>query len=168
MVLKNFYKETTDLDDKEMLFSKFEIVIDRLNETLNELIETVKIQENRDIVHDDVSFDAVFTKTLAILDIQILDSKAVVTSNFSEAPTIKYPKLYMESILLNLLSNSIRYRAPDRIAQIHFRTEIINNEILLIATDNGLGIDLKNMGINFLDLIKHFIDTPILKELVFL
>jgi light-regulated signal transduction histidine kinase (bacteriophytochrome) len=49
----------------------------------------------------------------------------------------------MESILLNLLSNSIRYRAPDRIAQIHFRTEIINNEILLIATDNGLGIDLK-------------------------
>jgi PAS domain S-box-containing protein len=160
LVLKNFYKETTDLDDKEMLFSKFEIVIDRLNETLNELIETVKIQENRDIAHDDVSFDAVFTKTLAILDIQILDSKAVVTSNFSEAPTIEYPKLYMESILLNLLSNSIRYRAPDRIAQIHFRTEIINNEILLIATDNGLGIDLKKYGHQLFGLNKTFHRHP--------
>ena len=54
--------------------------------------------------------------------------------------------MYLESILLNLLSNAIRYRAPNRIAQIHFRTEIKNNEIILIATDNGLGIDLKKYG----------------------
>jgi len=146
MVLRDFYKENTDLKDKAMLFSKIEIVIDRLNETLSELIESVKIRGNKDIVYDSVIFDTVFAKTLAILDIQILDSKAVVTSNFCEAPNIEYPKLYMESILLNLLSNSIRYRAPDRIAKIHFHTEIINNEILLIASDNGLGIDLKKYG----------------------
>ena len=146
MVLKDFYKENTDLKDKAMLFSKVETVIDRLNETLNELIESLKIQGNKGITNDAVIFDTVFAKTLAILDIQILDSKAVVTANFCEAPTIEYPKLYMESILLNLLSNSIRYRAPDRIAQIHFRTEITNNEIVLIVTDNGLGIDLKKYG----------------------
>ena len=146
MVLKDFYKENTDLKDKAMLFSKVETVIDRLNETLNELIESLKIQGNKGITNDAVIFDTVFAKTLAILDIQILNSKAVVTANFCEAPTIEYPKLYMESILLNLLSNSIRYRAPDRIAQIHFRTEITNNEIVLIATDNGLGIDLKKYG----------------------
>jgi PAS domain S-box-containing protein len=146
LVLKDFYKENTDLKDKAMLFSKVEIVIDRLHETLNELIESLKIQGNKNIMYNAVTFDTVFAKTLAILDIQILDSKAVVTSNFYEAPTIEYPKLYMESILLNLLSNAIRYRAPDRIAQIHFRTEIINNEIILIATDNGLGIDLKKYG----------------------
>ena len=146
MVLKDFYKENTDLKDKAMLFSKVETVIDRLNETLNELIESLKIQGNKGITNDAVIFDTVFAKTLAILDIQILDSKAVVTANFCEAPTIEYPKLYIESILLNLLSNAIRYRAPNRIAQIHFRTEIKNNEIILIATDNGLGIDLKKYG----------------------
>jgi PAS domain S-box-containing protein len=145
-VLKELYKENTSTTDKAMLFSKVEIVIDRLNETLNELIDSIKIQGNKNIVHDNINFDTVFTKTLEILDIQILDSKAVVTSNFCEAPNIAYPKLYMESILLNLLSNSVRYRAPDRIAQIHFHTEIINNEILLIASDNGLGIDLKKYG----------------------
>jgi PAS domain S-box-containing protein len=160
LALKDLYKETIGIDDKEMLMSKFEIVIDHLNETLNELIESVKIQGNTGIVHDNVSFDAVFTKTLSILNIQILDSKAVVTSNFAEAPSIKYPKLYMESILLNLLSNSIRYRAPDRIAQIHFRTEIINNEIVLIATDNGLGIDLKKYGHKLFGLSKTFHRHP--------
>tara|TARA_B110000902_G_scaffold345_1_gene443 strand:+ start:70 stop:1023 length:954 start_codon:yes stop_codon:yes gene_type:complete len=146
IVLKDFYKESTDLNDKAMLFSKVEIVIDRLNETLNELIDSLKIQGNKDIIFDTVTFDTLFAKILAIFDIQILDSKAVVTANFCEAPTIEYPKLYLESILLNLLSNAIRYRAPNRIAQIHFRTEIKNNEIILIATDNGLGIDLKKYG----------------------
>jgi PAS domain S-box-containing protein len=145
-ILKDLYKENTDIKDKVVLFSKVEIVIDCLNETLNELIDSVKIQGNTDIVHDPVIFETIFAKTLGILDIQIVDSKAVVTSNFCEAPNIAYPKLYMESILLNLLSNSIKYRALDRIAKIHFHTEIINNEILLIATDNGLGIDLKKYG----------------------
>jgi signal transduction histidine kinase len=52
----------------------------------------------------------------------------------------------MESIMLNLLSNSIRYSSPDRIAKIHFSTEINNNEVMFIAKDNGLGIDLQKHG----------------------
>jgi signal transduction histidine kinase len=44
------------------------------------------------------------------------------------------------------LSNSIRYRSPDRVTKVHFRTAVDNNKILLIATDNGLGIDLKKNG----------------------
>ena len=147
MALKDFYKESTDLEDKGMLFSKVEIVISHLNETLSELIESVKIQGNKGITHDPIIFDSIFHKTLEILDNQILDSKAVVTSNFSESPNIKYPKLYMESIMLNLLSNSIRYSSPDRIAKIHFSTEINNNnEVMFIAKDNGLGIDLQKHG----------------------
>jgi len=146
VALKDFYNENIDLEDKAMLFSKVEIVIGHLDETLNELIESVKIQGNKDIIHDSIIFEAVFDKTLAILDTQILVSKAIITSNFSEAPIALYPKLYIESILLNLLSNAIRYSAPDRIPRIHFYTEMKNNEILLIAKDNGLGIDLKKHG----------------------
>jgi len=60
-----------------MLFSKVEIVIGHLDETLNELIESVNIQGNKDILHVPIIFDAVFDKTLAILDTQIVVSKAV-------------------------------------------------------------------------------------------
>ena len=146
MGLRDFYKGNTDLADKAMLFSKVEVVIDRLNETLNDLIDSVKIQGNKEIVHDALIFETVFTKTLAILDPQITASKAVITADFSQAPNIEYPKLYLESILLNFLSNSIKYRAPDRIAHIHFSTEINNNQIELLVSDNGLGIDLKKYG----------------------
>jgi PAS domain S-box-containing protein len=146
LALKDFYKESTDLENKGMLFSKVEIVIEHLNETLNELIDSVRIQENKDIRHDPILFNTVFDKTRVILDTQILTSKAIVTANFSEVPNIKYPKIYMESIMLNLLSNSIRYRSPDRVIKVHFRTAFDNNKILLIVTDNGLGIDLKKNG----------------------
>jgi PAS domain S-box-containing protein len=146
LALNNFYKESTDEEDKIMLFSKMELVIGHLDETLNELIESVKIQGNKDITEDPIIFDSVFEKTLAILERQILDSKAIVTSNFSEAPTMQYPKLYIESIMLNLLSNAIRYSAPDRIAEVHFCTEIDNNKTILTAKDNGLGINLKKHG----------------------
>lgn len=144
--LLDFYNDSTDVEDKAMLFIKFEKVIGHLNETLNELIESVQIQEDVNIAHEPINFNLVFNKTLEILESQILESKAVVTSNFSEALKIKYPKLYLESIMQNLLSNSIRYRSPDRIPKVHFCTELNNNEITLVATDNGLGIDLKKHG----------------------
>jgi len=160
ILLKDVYKESTDLEDKNMLFSKIEIVINLLNETLNELIESLKIQGNKDITHDPIIFDSVFDKTLAMLDSQILDSNAIITSDFSKAPNTEYPKLYMESIMLNLLSNSIRYRSPDRIPSIHFWTEINTNEIKLIAKDNGLGIDLKKHGHRLFGLSNTFHRHP--------
>jgi PAS domain S-box-containing protein len=146
IALKDLYRENTDVDDKAMLFSKVEIVIDQLNGTLNELIASVKIQGNKDIANDSITFKSIFNKILAIFDTQILGSKAVITSNFSLVPKIKYPKLYMESIMLNLLSNSIRYRSPNRLAKIHFHTSIDKGQILLIAEDNGLGINMKKHG----------------------
>jgi PAS domain S-box-containing protein len=158
--LQAFYKESTDLEDKAMLFSKIEIVIDLLNETLNELIESVKIRGNKGITHDPIIFDTIFDKILAMLDSQILDSNATITSNFSEATNIDYPKLYMESIMLNLLSNSIRYRSPTRIPTIHFWTEVNTNEIILMARDNGLGIDLKKNGKKLFGLSNTFHRHP--------
>jgi PAS domain S-box-containing protein len=160
LALKNFYQESTDVEDKTMLFSKMETVIEHLNETLNELIASVKIQGNKDIKNDAIIFDAVFDKTSIILEHQILDSKAIVSANFSEAPTIAYPKLYIESIMLNLMSNSIRYKSPDRIAKIHFCTKMRNNEIILTATDNGLGIDLKKYGHKLFGLSNTFHRHP--------
>ncbi|MCL5127742.1 PAS domain-containing sensor histidine kinase [Algibacter sp. L4_22] len=158
--LQDFYKESTEEEDRTMLFSKIEIVIGHLNETLNELIESVKIQGNTNIVHDPITFDNVFDKTLEILEGQTLDSKAVVTSNFSKVTKIEYPKLYMESIMLNLMSNSIRYRSPNRIPNIHFSSEINKNEVVLLATDNGLGIDLKKHGHKLFGLSNTFHRHP--------
>jgi signal transduction histidine kinase len=59
-------------------------------------------------------------------------------------PAIEYSAVYLESILLNLLSNALKYSSLS--TKIHFQSQIINDEIVLTVCDNGLGIDLKEHG----------------------
>jgi len=49
---------------------------------------------------------------------------------------------YFESIVLNLVTNAIRYKSLHRDPVITFRVEQIKNYKALVVTDNGLGIDL--------------------------
>jgi sensor histidine kinase regulating citrate/malate metabolism len=49
-------------------------------------------------------------------------------------------------MIQNLLSNALKYSSPLRTAKIHFQSHIINDEIILTVSDNGLGIDLKEHG----------------------
>jgi PAS domain S-box-containing protein len=154
--LLGFYKESTSIEDKELLFTKFEKVIHHLSETLNELIESLKIREDVGRKLEWVNFEEVFTKTKEILAGQIMETKTVVTADFSEAEGIEYPKSYLESIILNLFSNGIKYRAPDRNPVIHFQTKKSDEGIILTATDNGQGIDLEKHGHKLFGLNKTF------------
>jgi PAS domain S-box-containing protein len=154
--LLGFYKDSISVEDKELLFTKFEKVIHHLSETLNELIESLKIQEDVGKRLELLSFEQIFTKTKEILAGQIMETNAIITSDFSEVDKIEYPQSYMESIILNLSSNAIKYRSADRIPKLHFQTKKSNEGIILTATDNGRGIDLEKHGHKLFGLNKTF------------
>lgn len=61
-----------------------------------------------------------------------------------EAETICSVRLYIQSILYNLLSNSIKYRDPDRPLEVNFEAKVVDGNAIISVEDNGLGIDLKN------------------------
>lgn len=48
--------------------------------------------------------------------------------------------------MLNLLSNALKYRSPQRVPEIHFRTNLVHKQITLEVVDNGLGIDISKYG----------------------
>ncbi len=158
--LLHFYKESTSDQDKAVLFSKFEIVIHHLTSTLNELIESLKIQGDLGKERELLSFEDSLKKIEETLAGSIIDTKAVISHNFSKAKVMEYPKSYLESILLNLCSNAIKYRSPQRVPNIHFETNAINDEIVMTVTDNGLGIDLKRHGGKLFGLNKTFHRHP--------
>jgi signal transduction histidine kinase len=68
--------------------------------------------------------------------------------------------MYLESIIQNLLSNALKYSSPVRSPKIHFQTHIINDEIVLTVSDNGLGIDLKEHGKDIFGFNKVFHKHP--------
>jgi PAS domain S-box-containing protein len=138
--------ETTE--EKEFMFGKFRIVIAHLSETLNTLIEVIKIKDPKQskIEIKTLYFSEILKKTEEIIPEEISRLNAVITSNFSAIYTIKYNESYLESIFINLISNSLKYSSPERPPRIEVTTTINEGKIELKITDNGLGIDLKKHG----------------------
>ncbi|MFI2743147.1 ATP-binding protein [Zhouia sp. PK063] len=64
--------------------------------------------------------------------------------NIDIVKNIKLPKVYMESILLNILSNAIKYKRKNEplIIDINVSHSALTNETLIAITDNGMGINM--------------------------
>jgi PAS domain S-box-containing protein len=154
--LLNLYKISEDEIDKNILFEKFETVIIHLSSTLNTLVDSLKISENNNKEQENLSFKEIFEKTKEIITGQIIETGAKIESDFSKAPDILYNRTYLDSIMLNLLTNALKYRSLDRVAEISIKTERENDHVRLSVSDNGLGIDLEKHGHKLFGLNKTF------------
>jgi light-regulated signal transduction histidine kinase (bacteriophytochrome) len=95
-----------------------------------------------------------------MLAAEISSADAEIQFDFKACPTIEYPPVYLESLFLNLLSNSIKYRNPSRKLLISYQTEWDGRSPVLRATDNGLGIDMEKYGHQVFKLHKTFHRSP--------
>lgn len=150
------YKESQTPEEKAILFEKFETVIHNLSETLNELVDALKIQEDTGKKRETLLFEDIFKKVKESMIGKIIETEAVVSYNFTKAPAIEYPRLYLESILQNLLSNSLKYRSPLRTPVIFAETLFENGILILRFKDNGLGIDMNRHSDKLFGLNKTF------------
>ncbi len=152
--LLQLHKEA-DLAEQSVLLGMVQKVTGHLKDTLADLIESLRIKEDTDKERQQIYFDAVLTKTKDILASQLLESKASITAQF-DAEAILFPATYLESIFLNLISNAVKYRSPNRSLQIHMETTQQAGEVILRVRDNGLGIDMQKYGDKLFGLYKTF------------
>ncbi len=124
--------------------------------TLNELNDVLKIKYAGHIVREVIDLQKVYEKVKGMLLLQINEIKADVTADFKNAPIILYPPIYIESVILNLLSNALKYFSPDRKTLIHFESWIENNSVMMSVNDTGSGIDLERYGHQVFKLRKTF------------
>lgn len=148
--------DRSTIEDYRNVYGMLSKVSNNLNETLTELIEVLHVKKEVSIEKHKLHFDEVYQKVKESLQGEIIKHKVIVTADFSEAPMIKYPKTYLESIFHNLISNSIKYKSPQRTPEIHVSSHFREGKLQLIVTDNGLGIDLKRHGSKIFGLRKVF------------
>lgn len=67
---------------------------------------------------------------------------------------------YLDSILLNLLTNAIKYRARNRKGHIVLKTHQEDGRVILRVKDNGMGIDLEKYGRKMFSLYQTFHKQP--------
>lgn len=85
------------------------------------------------------SFPALFKEITETLSEKIKVSKAVFDTNF-RAKEIRFAKKNLRSVMLNLITNALKFHAPDRLPKIHIKTEKKGEFIVLTISDNGIGI----------------------------
>ena len=113
--------------------------------SLNTLMEVVQLSLNKSIPYDDCDVSKIINEILSQLNNTVHEKKVVVKLDL-KLIFIKFPKVFLESILYNLISNALKYTSRDRRPEIVIRTYAENNKVMISIKDNGLGIDLHKHG----------------------
>ncbi len=124
--------------------------------TVSHLNEIVEVQNQSTIKWERINLHDSVEKAIEILRIQIKSSNACIKNNVSADVTLLANAAYMESIILNFLTNALKYKHPARDPIIEFRCSILPGELILTVEDNGLGIDLEKHGSSLFGMYKTF------------
>jgi len=85
------------------------------------------------------SFPALFEEIKVLLSEKIKVSKAIFHTDFRKKE-IRFAKKNLRSVMLNLITNALKFSSPDRLPEISIKTQKKDQFILLTITDNGIGI----------------------------
>ncbi|WP_025666210.1 sensor histidine kinase [Aquimarina megaterium] len=142
-LLVQLIEDIDDPKEKIGLVKEIKQISYSLNTTIEHLNEIVAIHTNKDQEKKPVKFQDAFNLVASGIGQMISMSKTKIKTDFSELNTINYIPAYLESILLNLITNAIKYKHQDRDPVIKIKSYSRGSKEFLKVTDNGRGIDMK-------------------------
>lgn len=148
-----------DNDNKELI-KGFKTSTFHLNETLNDLIKILIIKENTNQHLQQVKLDTCLTEVKYSIDSIIKNAQAHIKADFTESNEIYFSNAYMESIFLNLITNSIKYKHKDRKPVISVYTRFVNGQTILYFEDNGIGFNEEKVKGKIFGLYQKFHNHP--------
>ena len=141
--MTNLLNMETIKDERSLkLINGFKTTTIRLNETLNDLIHILLVKNNTNIDIQELDFQEVLGQVTHSIAAIIESTQTVFEIDFTEAPKVLFNFSYLESIFQNLITNSIRYRSPNRKPILQIRTFKQDQNIHLTFSDNGIGFDM--------------------------
>ena len=158
--LLNLYSLTEAEDEKETYIKLITKVSNSLNQTLYDLNEVVAIQSNVDIKLETLTVNKYLNQTVELLSFEISKKNAVIQKEVPENMQVNFNPAYFESVLLNLISNALRYSHQERNPEINVKAYQEDSGWVMEISDNGIGIDLDRHGDKLFGLYKTFTDRP--------
>ena len=155
-MLSGFLSAEERPEEQRNLLQMLTEASDSLMETVLHLNEVVAVKlgspEKMKLVN---VYDSVknVEKNLALL---MQEKNAVCHIDVPKNISLKAIPAYLDSILLNLVTNSIKYSATDRAPVIKIIATEKKDELILTVNDNGLGIDLDRHGSKLFGMYKTF------------
>ena len=136
--------DTSRINDQQTieLFEILKLAGEKLDQTLNNYVDVLSEKHDQEVSVTELDLDESLNNVLQSIHFLIQTSKVTIHSDFYRMQKVRFNKAYLESIFLNLITNSIKYARPDRLPAISIRSEIGNGNKRMIFEDNGLGFDM--------------------------
>lgn len=126
-----------------------------LDTILKDLSQIIDIRNDLYRVRERIVLKDEWDKALSLVGNHT--ESALLTVNFEKAPYLYGIRPMIQSIFYNLISNSFKYRSPNRVLAIQARSHMLHpGKTIIEISDNGLGIDLNKQAENLFRLYKRF------------
>lgn len=153
--LINLKEENEDIDDT-FIWSNLKKTSKNLKCTIDGLNEVLKSGWELNKFSEVISIKTVFKNVMTNVLTKTEKKDVRLKLDCEHLEWINYPKIYLESIIQNLVTNAIKYAHPDRKLFVQIYTEEVNGDVFLYVKDNGLGMNLKTIGDKLFGLRKTF------------
>ncbi|MDQ2793975.1 MAG: hybrid sensor histidine kinase/response regulator [Bacteroidota bacterium] len=143
--------------EEAIILRLFDDSLTSLTTTVTDLAAVVQEQRQQgDTTTEMVTLAPLFQEVLHSLGPQIAEAEAQISADFSALPEVQYVRGNLRTIVLNLLSNSIKYRHPNRQPVVGLRAYYHEGCPVLEVTDNGLGMNMAQHGHELFHLFRRF------------
>ncbi|HEY0666729.1 MAG TPA: PAS domain-containing sensor histidine kinase [Sphingobacteriaceae bacterium] len=139
--------DVSKIQDEETLdfIEKLKSATENLKETLNDYVDHLNEKGSLNVMLEEVSFNDALNTVCLSLSSLIQSSRVKFHIDFSELERITFNRAYLESIFLNLITNSIKYALPDSLPEISIVSKNVNGVNQLIFSDKGQGFDMEKV-----------------------
>lgn len=155
-MLLDFLQHEEDEEEKETILNMLNSASNNLLDTIGNLNEVLAINTNVNVEKKVVNlYDYILNVESNLKDF-ITENKAEIVNKISQKQSLKVIPQYLESILINFITNGIKYKHPDRNPVLSLKLSSNEDYKVLTIKDNGLGIDLNKYGNKLFGMYKTF------------
>jgi PAS domain S-box-containing protein len=112
-----------------------------LDNSIDRLIQKDRLPATTETLMISISLNSVLVSIKSLIEV----SNVKLVADFSAFDEILFNRAYLDSIFLNLITNSIKYAQPGTTPVISIATAKTSGIKQLIVTDNGIGFDMEKV-----------------------
>ncbi len=159
--LIKWYQECESDAERKETITMMEKASNLLDETLHHLTDVVAMQNALSVDVSPQVLNKYIKHAIDLLQSQISAKNATINNNVTDDIIVNYNAAYLDSIVLNFISNALKYSHPQRTPIINIDINLEypdkpNSRLILSIADNGIGIDLKKHGHKLFGMYKTF------------
>jgi PAS domain S-box-containing protein len=152
----NLLKEGHKDEEKNSLLGLLNDLVRRQENIVLGLVELLQVQWAEKIKADQIILEKCVRNIIKENEVVLSDCGAEVKLDFTNAPILSYIPGFVESILRNLINNSIKYRKLDRKLHLKITSRKESDFVVMAIEDNGIGIDLEQYKNHLFEPFKRF------------